>query len=1563
MPSPSIAIPVAPTATAVKAQFAAAPSLESITRQMLAQAIAQTCPTLKIDLTRTQLAVPMPNGGWELQPFMQRVMDYLGSGTALDLSPVNAQPYYLSDDAPNRLKPDQGELDMQDIEKAVKELTWRLPIGLQNALNDFWAAPSHATGISRWQWLSDTLKDTLSISVLKQTNLSNNARDAINQVILFPVSEDRTRQYGERATRAYWLKTSLINNSTRRSALSPSVVLESANQALIFRVDGNISAYPSLDELGKAWSRRINRLYTADEIHITRFELDGNVFDVQAAAIQNRQSEKLGALTLPTTVGWQGLQAVFDDITDTSLFFANAPTADLYTLNTLKQQLPDWLVQASPATQALYRQYSVAWARAKKNSRGQTYLNNIADIRTYAAQVLHQQMVRDQITFEPSPSARAPESMLDPNDIELTFLIATGLPDTVGIVERITMTLTELSLKNLIGRPKGVLTLRHRLGVSLPEWLTPAYITHREGLIEQVNIGQAYPQQLENLLLSDTPEAKVREQLFAEQLRVQLPLQALEHSLKKEHAITPLGARYVAALMEPGTTERQLEGLPIVIRRLALVRKPEALPDIVNNMYIIEPSDVEKGPHLLYRPFYTQSLLEFPTRSALLDAIAQPGDLQNSVLTWLNDIARPIYDNGGFTQPHYVRFGLGSEFDPLEVPAPARLATNGISNELLQFMNNDQLTLYLYGCNARALVDQASAESVSNRESRWQALFEGGNLIFNSLLLLPGLPRPLMLAGWFLSVASAARQDIPALASDDATERELAAADVLLNVGMLLFHLNPVAAPQRARGIVALSKKTLRPFAPSPIAELWPEPPFPKVLEGIVALPGDFPNTESTALDFSFASARNRLTPSQRERLQLYSVPAPDPLPVPQSSGPHKGLYLFQNKWHVLLDQQLYAIALNTDGTATILSPSDSAHPGPNVKVNDEGQWSLDLRLRLQGGMGPKRIAAFQQKKTARMAQLETELQATFQQEEPLHRTVEIIQSALQAARADQHFALEKLATLNDRFNGALKNQFDIYQQLLDSQKERTELGIPLSARIVLSLLEKIFDNKNKALANGLYEQRFLVKKWPTFTTPSPELEPASEADPEGFMQYMREQVEFNTRSIQHLERRNSALEQLSTLSEAGAEAANRLASELSPNEHTPLTLRSFQMSCLKLASTKVMATRLVERGLDEAIDPLQVHLRTHGELNSFEFPPSKRLEVLDSLVSQYGQALDALQGISLVHAEELEPAYFEQLRQLLNELYQDVVAQLAGEIKPTSAPRKSSRKRTPSASGKPQKKVINTREKGPLIGDLKPAGAEWPIEVIEIRSAYDNQLLSTYSQQGEEWVEIETVRAKPTAATRALNVIKGDARKLYAMFEMQLYKARQYKAQCKHPVEIEELFNLEASRLDTLATELHHAYQAQPHSAQLPGDQTLIDDMRLAAKTFTHEGKTLRIELSLQLAPTHGNLQYLLDQGHVQIARLGERLALQGERRDFIQEYTVNDKKGFALWYAHFHYAETTDPKQSYTVAHLKTKAQRKQSYYSQLANAQSGHAIVNVHRGQIGKLLAERWFLPLAP
>lgn len=133
-------------------------------------------------------------------------------------------------------------------------------------------------------------------------------------------------------------------------------------------------------------------------------------------------------------------------------------------------------------------------------------------------------------------------AVLEPDDIELSFLVVAGLPGTSGITETIAMSLTDLALKNLSGKPHGSLTLRHRSGMTLPSWLTPDYITGRNGLIEQVDIGRAYPQKIQSLLLSDTPDALKREQLFAEQLSVQLPLQALELSLKKKTVLPPLAA-------------------------------------------------------------------------------------------------------------------------------------------------------------------------------------------------------------------------------------------------------------------------------------------------------------------------------------------------------------------------------------------------------------------------------------------------------------------------------------------------------------------------------------------------------------------------------------------------------------------------------------------------------------------------------------------------------------------------------------------------------------------------------------------------------------------------------------------------------------------------------------------------------------------------------------------------------------------------------------------------------------------------------------------------------------
>ncbi len=300
-----------------------------------------------------------------------------------------------------------------------------------------------------------------------------------------------------------------------------------------------------------------------------------------------------------------------------------------------------------------------------------------------------------------------------------------------------------------------------------------ALVMGADGPVARADIGQYYPRLLETHLLGESAEARQRETLFAEQQAVQLPLLALELNLKQQAGLSATGARLVAALMEPDAANHRVNQRPVVIRHLALLRTPGAQPDTVTAMYLIEAEDIRVGPHVLYRPLYAEALQEFASREALFEAIAESGPLQDSVLTWLSDKARPIYANGGFREPHSLRFGQGDEFAPLSKPAPATLSVDGINDELQQCRVTGRLMSYLYSDHARALVEQANRESVSNSEGRWQVLREGSSLLFGNLLL-PLLRGPAMLTGWLWGLMASLDQDIPALASQDPQTRELA---------------------------------------------------------------------------------------------------------------------------------------------------------------------------------------------------------------------------------------------------------------------------------------------------------------------------------------------------------------------------------------------------------------------------------------------------------------------------------------------------------------------------------------------------------------------------------------------------------------------------------------------------------------------------------------------------------------------------------------------------------------------------------------------------------------------
>ncbi|WP_260961347.1 hypothetical protein [Pseudomonas citri] len=1569
MTSPSPADSPSALAQSVSLQFADRPTFEQFVSRMLEQAITEKYPSLTFDLSKTRLATPdEASSGYRLEPFMSRVLDYLALGIPVQFKDRNGRRSFLSDAPPRLLSPDNGKLDMKVIEKLLLELPWSVPIGLEDALTRYWNASidtgpqtDKQLGTNRWQWLSDVLRNLLHIRSLQQ-DLPRQAQDALDQMVRWPDREQRFGRHGQSGVYAYSLQTRLTRDGASRVLTGSEILLihHKKNTAVVLLCSpaGAVQAFESLEAFTRDWGARIARRYVVDTVTCQRYEIDGNAFETQAAMILEQQLGDLDAVQLPSSIGLPGLRALYDELSDPARYLLDAPRPMPAESTRIAPLIPEWLQQASMLDRTKLQQYTLALASAKKRNQGRTFLSDIQDIKAFTADALlkHLRQAND------SSPAKAQTNQFQPDDVELTFSVAAGYPGTIGLIEKRTMSLTELAIHNLVARPGAGPVLSHRLGLALPLWLTADVITRQGGLIEQVDIGTTYPRYLQQKLLDDASQAHERQRMFAEALPAQLPLEALKQLLNHENGMTRQGLALIEALLKPNADEQRVAGRSVVMRHLALLRTPQAHPDTVTNIFIIEPEDVAAGPHVLYRPLYTPSLQEYPTREALLQAIVAPGDLQQSVLTWMSDAARPIYANGGFQEPHIVRFYQGDEFSLPAKPTPATLAVDSVNDELRQFLHNGELMQYLYGSNARALVTQADRGSVSNSESRWAVLLHGGSLLFNTLLL-PMLRGPAMATAWLWNLMASANQDIPALSSEDPVTRELAAVDLLLNLGMLLVQFPSISAPPRPPLSEALKEQAMRPPVPRIVPEQWPAPAPPSIHEGPVALPGKHFENSGANLDLSFASARRRLTPEQLARLQRFEVSPPASLPEPIEYGPYAGLYVIRNTWHALVDGKTYQVTPESDGTAIIvnpLAPRDPTQNGPVLQPDARGNWSIDLRLRLRGGMPPKRLAEMRRLKTQRAAELSQHLKDYYAQEADQQRALDIAQQVMTKAQ-EGNFTQEQRAQKRAQFYSLLQAQTDDYLKLLDAVTEYAGLDMQLPPNIIRLLMENVVNNARKAFLINEFELTALDATYSQFTQSASALEATVASNIPAYFKYLDALSDINDRAIHWLELKDRYLDALLNLDAAGAQAFERLTRDRPLGERTALATKALQLPTLAALIFKDPDSDL-PANLHNITKLLMEQARSQSDLSTYELPPSEQLEVLESLTEHYGAALDAMQGMKALNADNMDTSYFGRLFRLVESLYEDASAKLAAEIKPEPQPRKRPPKRSKAPAGRPQKKVIKTRKSGVLIGDLKPAGTSLPIDVVELRSEVDDKLLATYSQHGDVWDVVEVQRPAPQPRTRSVKAIKGDARTLLGQLENSLLNTEHYKTRCRFPQEIEEILNNEANRFRKLNEELDRALQASQKPATT-AEQALMAQLSEAVIRLSTQGSALRTELSFKLPPTDSNLRYLFEKNLIQVARLGERKALKGERKDFLQEYAVNDRDGWPLWYAHFHYETADTPKADFSVAHLKTREQRREHYYSMLAKAKSPYAVVDVYRGQIGKSLAQSRFLPLAP
>ena len=1555
-----------PVQQAVYTHFASRPGIEELIRTTLLAALNERYPTLTVELASTRLASPHESGVWGLPLLIDQVLAYLLNGASLEISEIipPLHYYFLSDHQGKRLKLADGQdVDMKVIEALIKELPWRLPIEFKSALTGYWNELVEG-GASRWRWLSSIIKDTLTLKVMQSTTLSDPQLETVRQVLDYAQSEERISRYGDHATRVYYLQSTLTYPGRTESLVTPHILLvrypqKQASQPLVMLClpDGSIETFSSVESASQSRARVAEALYAVDSITTKRYEIDGDAFDAQAGLILGKHLSNLSQLKLPTSLGLEALKATSLQITDASRFFLNASAPSADALSRVQSKLPQWLTMASRADQARYRSWSLALASAKKSAQGLSYLSGIPDIHSFVVNSLKQQLLLDQQRFEQPVQYAAALAACEPDDIELTFLLVTGAfapgsTNISGVTERVKMTLTELALKNLSGKPQGeLIKVEHRQGLALPAWFTADYIIQGNGLIEAVDIGKNYPEKLKAYLLDDPSLSADRENRFSAQLKWQLPLQALELSLKGESGMTPLGARYVAAIMQTEAYNRSVEGQTIVIRALALLSSAEAKPDVVSNMFIIEPLNLEAGPHVLYRPLYEHSLQVFTSRTALMEAIATPSELQTSVLTWLTDSARAMYDNGGFKEPHFVRFNLEDDFPvaTFEKPEPATLAVNGVGSDLAQHLGNGQLLPYLYQINALALVHQADRDTVSNRESRWRLFLEGANLFFN-IFMLPYLRGPVMLTAWFLLLVQALARDVPALSSDDAVTRELAVVDLLQNLAMVLLQVGSITTPAQARSTPLLRRAPI----PRRIAKAWPPRPPAIVKDGTVYMPGEWQKKAIEDLDFSFASASNRLTPDVRKKLEALAVSKPQALPLPERSDVLAGLYLTEGGGYALIDKAYYPVQIEA-GEVGIVG-------GPALQSDGQGNWTVDLKMRLSGGAPSKQVKALRERNVQRGIKLRDELAAQGAVYDKLKTKIEVYEKLVKAFEGDSRRTVDEVFDQRQKYVAEMMSGIKTVESMIGVIKEIKVLNVDIPNQVMLGYLEEVVEFLNTCLQQGDKVRQVMIAKWQaaglSHIGPSVSEMDVYSANFVLYRERMNANLKVNNQTIEWLEKLKRYVDDMAELGPQGRERSEQLREVLAGRVLTPLHVKQVQVMEFEGISLKIFNNDLA-LALREIAAPLREQIQTHDQLNKLDFSPRERLEVLNSLVEQYGHVLDGLLGFRTVHAEEVDAEAYQAFVDLVAGVYKEAEQQLANELEPLKKLSAKSKDKKQSLSSRPQKRIFNTRNKGRLIGDLKPQQSGVTGEEVEVRTDQDNELLSTYIKKGDEWDLVSVARSDaPIPPSRKLPEIKKEALKLYDMADVHLRRSESLINSARYPQEAEETLLHVAERLSKCASELEEASRADTESWRQREDLELVGGMRARAKDMSTKAHELRVRLSLKLPPTHGTLQFLLEKKLVSITLNRKRSKL---KRDFIDEYAIKDAAGNFIWCAHFHYKDATTPKADYAVAHLKLWSQRTSDYWSLKEKAKNQHEVVEVHRGQIGKNLAEQWFLPL--
>lgn len=1555
--------PVADFKRAVALEFATRPTLRQVAGQQVLLALVTRYPLIATSYPELESAEPLflmvPNGlgGWRVEPLMDVVLQALLSGAPLDFSLIDGLDYRLSLAPPRRfyateseaasLDPQQVVIRLEKLSSDFNEVLAELPEAFAQAQVAYWRASGSAQ-VSRDRWMQQTLRTALL------RNLELQRLDEQEKACVYGLLKQ-----GADTPSVFMVEALLDVQGARFAQRLPNLLVigqwDERDVVLWCAPSSVIRAFASLELFAQALQQTLAEQYHFESISWNRYALEGDVFAQQSAVLLDGILDSLARIRYSPLKDVAQLEAAFATLTDPSHAFIAGYIAQT---PVPAPALPDWLANASSRDRFDYQAALLDLGIDQAVSGGASALDGILDLHGFARERLRAQLLDDH----------PEDANYFPDDLILTVTQAQGVPGGAGVgagdgvVQQRTMTLTEFAIGNLSSLQGATLSaIAHRDGQLIMDWMTIDYL---KALIQAVDIGGHYPAYVAQKL--DDPFRPVRIERFAREWRSTLLFSALK--AKVQGTISEAGWQCVADYCR-----RQVrpEPAPSMLMPLAFKREPDASQrDEVTCMFVIQC--VAPQVTLLYRPLYADSpLLEFVDLSAMMAAIRQPGPLQQSVLDWLKPLARPVYDFGGFMEPHLSRPIEDTSLLPQRVQPPSFAA---------QFWHHD-VDIRLYMANRQLLVELADRQSVSNAESRWALLTQGAWLLFDVVTLL--LRGPVATLAWMVQASVGLSNDLVALQQDGAFEKAQAVVDLILNAGMALFHarLPSVGLPeaQAPRAAVALDGP--------PRAWRGAGPAISEPDQGKVYLPGAFHDQASLHLDFSWRGAQgfNTLPPEQRRALRRMQSSISLDGTSALATGPGRGLHTLGGNQYVSLAGDVYQVRLTAQGVRVV---GPGGEQGPWLAY-EHGQWRVDASLRLRGGGPKRRVDTVRQQNQHRFEALQAQEATIVRQHNTLAKVFDLSTQAL----TEQKQNLEKLQALKQRTQeqsgaqalmDALAIKITRAEALVDQATEQTiaDLRALIDVDIQLdSLLSEMAEPKhaNQPLAPTIKRQRSRIRQ---------ELIDRS-------VVFYNEVVDYiNKINVEHIydgiavrpespeevaryTRLREALENVVGLQADLLQVSARL------DELLPLTLKDDDIYFIDLETNKKVnkdasLQRIMEQrrlteidlrfrqlvdvaelcldrtaAVEEAVlirfhrylagDSIKSACSAHAELAQLDVPLADRIDILTGILEEYGIAMARAQYLDSTGGAAVRPGRIKAYEQALATLTYAAERELAEAVREQEFAEPVIPKDKLYQQRQGRRRVVKTHSGRSVIGEELEVDGE---QVVQQREAVSNNVLKTFHRQGEGWIETAasaTVEEPASPAPVDVRLASSRARTVLGQVESVIALAKRY-IRTDEPIGLVSVIEGHVEKLQ------------EARLSVMRGDATSELGEQLAEGIERMQSVQRDLLTSLYLTtshPTGDSLRYLAQEQQVRIQRSVQRKMLSAT--DYLDVYEIRrlPKAGKAvgegLWEAHFHYVDVATPGRAFSKGHLKLWSQRGLGREAQLRAAATGHEMLAIYRGDL--------------